>query len=163
MSHFHFESEYRCLFVTNYLEKFTKNQFIMVPDSTVQKFRGYNRGLSYTGAKGAGHLWNFWTELSVTRWFWQFYYIMLCFNFWPFGGCYWWRRATACNFMIYDFSILSTLMLRYRNWQMMTKHCFRCRIFNFIVKLLHEQSHCNLLGLGLVLVWTKINLHWQFS
>ena len=34
----------------------------------------------------------------------------------------------------------------------MTKHCFRCRTFHFIVKLLHKQSHCNLVGLGLVLV-----------
>ena len=32
-----------------------------------------------TGATGAWHLQNFWTALSGTRWFWQFYYITLCF------------------------------------------------------------------------------------
>ena len=32
------------------------------------------------GAKGAWHLYNFWTALSGTRRFWQFYYIMLCFT-----------------------------------------------------------------------------------
>ena len=39
-----------------------------------------------TGTKGAWHPWNFWTVMSGTRWFWQFYYIMLCFTleFWGF-------------------------------------------------------------------------------
>ena len=39
-----------------------------------------------TGAKGAWHPLNFWTVMSGTRWFWQFYYIMLCFTlkFWGF-------------------------------------------------------------------------------
>ena len=39
-----------------------------------------------TGAKGAWHLWNFWTVMSGTRWFWQFYYIIFCFTleFWGF-------------------------------------------------------------------------------
>ena len=33
-----------------------------------------------TGTKGAWHLQNFWTVLSGTLRFWQFYYIMLCFT-----------------------------------------------------------------------------------
>ena len=33
-----------------------------------------------TGATGAWHPRNYWTVLSSTRWFWQFYYIMLCFT-----------------------------------------------------------------------------------
>ena len=37
-----------------------------------------------TGAKGAWHPRKFWTVMSGTRWFWQFYYIMLCctLEFW---------------------------------------------------------------------------------
>ena len=36
------------------------------------------------GAMGAWYPLNFWTVMSGTRWFWQFYYIMLCFTleFW---------------------------------------------------------------------------------
>ena len=36
--------------------------------------------------KDAWHLRNFWTVMSGTRWFWQFYYIMLCctLEFWGF-------------------------------------------------------------------------------
>ena len=33
-----------------------------------------------TGAKGAWHLQNFWTVLSGTHGFWQFYYTTLCFT-----------------------------------------------------------------------------------
>ena len=35
---------------------------------------------------GAWHPHNFWTEMSGNRWFWQFYYIMLCctLEFWRF-------------------------------------------------------------------------------
>ena len=33
-----------------------------------------------TGAKGAWHPHHFWTVLSGTHGFWQFYYIMLCFT-----------------------------------------------------------------------------------
>ena len=33
-----------------------------------------------TGTKGAWHPWNFWTVMSGTPGFWQFYYIMLCFT-----------------------------------------------------------------------------------
>ena len=39
-----------------------------------------------TGAKSVWHPRNFWTVMSRTRWFWQFYYLMLCctLEFWGF-------------------------------------------------------------------------------
>jgi hypothetical protein len=39
------------------------------------------------GAKGAWYPLNFWTVMTGTRWFWQFYYMMLCctLEFWVIG------------------------------------------------------------------------------
>ena len=51
-----------------------------------------------TGATGAWHPENFWTELSSTRWFWQFYYIILCFTLkiWEFTSD-WHPLFQNCN------------------------------------------------------------------
>ena len=52
-----------------------------------------------TGATGVWHPQNFWTVLSGTRWFWQFYYIPLCFTLkiWGFTSD-WHYLIGTCSF-----------------------------------------------------------------
>ena len=63
--------------------------FIFVGGGIFQNRYAWLRGVRAwvsTGAKGALHPLNFWTVMSGTRSFWQFYYIMLCctIEFWGF-------------------------------------------------------------------------------
>ena len=61
----------------------------------------YNRAWVSTGGKGAWHPRNFWTVMSDTHWFWQFYYIMFCFTleFWGFtSDCQ--LAPTVSNFQL---------------------------------------------------------------
>ena len=51
-----------------------------------KKFEWFDRAWVSTDAKGAWHSRKYWTVISGTRWFCQFYYIMLCYilGFWGF-------------------------------------------------------------------------------
>ena len=55
------------------------------------------RAWNSTSATGAWHPRNFWIVLSGTRWFWQFYYITLCFTLkiWRFTSD--WHPPTVSN------------------------------------------------------------------
>ena len=88
----------------------------------------YIRAWVSMGAKGAWHPLNFWTVMSGTRWFWQFYYTMLCCTlaFWEFASDWHPLFQISNSSPVYD-KCISTF------WQKATfKHKINLQIFLYM-------------------------------